>query len=199
MNTTIALLDDHQMVLEGIHQTLQSERSFDVLAAFTDPEECVSFIKMNAVDVVIMDMRLKKCHAFDLVPVIQEISNPPKIILISGFYEPLLHKRALSLRVQAFMRKEASHEELINTIKSVKDGNRIVPDTLLQKNDEFLTQTELNVLHFVAKEYTNENIAQALFISRRTVESHVSSICNKLQVQTRIGAVREGIKLNLIK
>jgi len=54
-------------------------------------------------------------------------------------------------------------------------------------------------LNFVAKEYTNESIAKALFISRRTVESHVSSICSKLQVQTRIGAVREGIKLNLIK
>lgn len=62
-----------------------------------------------------------------------------------------------------------------------------------------LSEIERQVLELIAQEQTNEKIAKKLFISRRTVENHVSSICNKLNVQTRIGAVREGLKLNLIK
>lgn len=148
-----------------------------------------------------MDMMLKEKHAFDLISEINQMKNQrPKIILISGFYEPLLHKRALELGVWAFLRKEVTYDELVNTIKAVNHGNKVFPEHLFLINDyKLLSEIELNVLNLVAQEHTNEKIAKQLYISRRTVETHISTICNKLNVNTRIGAVREGIKLNLIK
>lgn len=159
------------------------------------------FLKNYSVDIVVMDMMLKEKHAFDLISEINQMKNQrPKIILISGFYEPLLHKRALELGVWAFLRKEVTYDELVNTIKSVNHGNKVFPEHLFLINDyKLLSEIELNVLNLVAQEHTNEKIAKQLYISRRTVETHISTICNKLNVNTRIGAVREGIKLNLIK
>lgn len=200
MKLKIAILDDHQLVLEGIKNTLKMDKSFSIVAACTIPDDLISLLKDSRLDIVIMDMILKNQHAFDFIPLIQDIEKPPKIILISGFYELLLHKRALELGASAFLRKEVTYDELINTIKSVADGNKVYPEFLYSSNEKtFLTKKETEVLNLVANELTNEKIAKALFISRRTVEAHISTICNKLEVNTRIGAVRKGIMLNLIK
>ena len=202
MPIKLALLDDHELVLEGIKNTLQKEPSFSIIGAFTKPTEFFQVMADQSIDIVILDMMLNGTHAFELIPRIHSTNDDtlPKIIMLSGFYEPLIHKRAFELGVWAFLRKEASYDELITTIKTVYHGNKVSPEHLfLEKDMRLLSEIERQVLELIAQEQTNEKIAKKLFISRRTVENHVSSICNKLNVQTRIGAVREGLKLNLIK
>jgi two-component system vancomycin resistance associated response regulator VraR len=101
--------------------------------------------------------------------------------------------------VNASLKKDTSYSELINYIRSVAKGNDILPNFLFDKSEgTILTATEVEVLRRIADEYTNDKIAQELFISRRTVETHVANICRKLGVDSRIGAVREAIRLKLI-
>ena len=86
-----------------------------------------------------------------------------------------------------------------SAIYAVYKGNHVIPDGLLEKQENnLLTDTELSVLELIVKEYSNEKIANSLFVSRRTVDTHVSHICSKLGVTSRVGAVREAIRLNLV-
>jgi two-component system vancomycin resistance associated response regulator VraR len=201
MNIRMALIDDHQLVLEGLRNKLATIPEFDIVGAYTTVEEFLICIKYKEIDIIVMDLMLDGIHGFDLVKKIQAIANSEaRIILISGFYEEMLHKRALELGIKAFLRKETSYEELISTIINVYQGNIVVPDFLISVEDNpILSEIELKIINLVANEYTNEKIAKELYISRRTVETHVTNICRKLSVNSRIGAVREALRLNLVQ
>lgn len=196
----IVLIDDHALVLQGLQAKLETIPEFEIIGAYTEVNDFLLCLKYKKVDVVVMDLMLKGIHGFELIEKIKVIQrNEIKIILISGFYEEILHKRALEMGVKAFLRKEVSYDELISCIINVGRGNNVIPDFLIEKyNNPILTEVELNILKLVVDEYTNEKIAQKLYVSRRTVESHISNICRKLEVNSRIGIVREAIKLKLL-
>ena len=196
----IALIDDHALVLQGLQAKLETVSDFEIVGAYTEVNDLLLCLKYREVDIVVMDLMLKGIHGFELIEKIKFIQGKEiKIILISGFYEEILHKRALEMGVKAFLRKEVSYEELISCIINVGKGNNVIPDFLMEQyNNPMLTEVELNVLRLVVDEYTNERIAQELYISRRTVESHISNICRKLKVNSRIGLVKEAIKLKLL-
>lgn len=196
----IALIDDHALVLQGLQAKLETVSDFEIVGAYTEVNDLLLCLKYKDVDIVVMDLMLKGIHGFELIEKIKFIQGKEiKIILISGFYEEVLHKRALDMGVKAFLRKEVSYEELISCIINVGKGNNVIPDFLMEQySNPMLTEAELNVLRLVVDEYTNERIAQELYISRRTVESHISNICRKLEVNSRIGIVKEAIKLKLL-
>ncbi|PCS06354.1 response regulator [Lactococcus piscium] len=187
-------------MLHGLEEKLQSVDQFTVVGSYDNVAGLIMCLKNKQIDVLIMDLMLKEMHGFELIKQIREMGHTDlKIILISGFYEELLHKRALELGVKAFLRKEVSYDELISCIISVAAGNHILPEFLVAHTEHaLLSDVERKVLSLLIAEYTNEKIANALFISRRTVETHVSNICRKLGVNSRIGAVREGLKLKLV-
>lgn len=196
----VVVIDDHELVLHGLNERLKQENGFEVVGAFTNYQDLLLCLKYKSVDIIIMDLMLKDIHGFDLISKIESFYKEPlKIVLVSGFYEKLLHKRAIELGVKAFLPKECSYDELISTVYNVYNGNQVIPDSILgERNDCLLTETEIEILRLISKEYTNEKISKKLFISRRTVDSHVSNICTKLNVNGRVGAVREGVKLKLL-
>lgn len=112
-------------------------------------------MKYKSVDVLIIDLMLKDIHGFDLIAQIQQkYQIVPKMILISGFYEPLLHKRALDLGIKAFLPKECSYDELISTVYNVAKGNQVIPDDLLQREEShLLTESEIEILKLISDEY----------------------------------------------
>lgn len=196
----IALIDGHEMMLNSLAKALQEQAELDVVATFTDVASFQLFLKTTKVDLVIMDVMLKDETAFRVLEDLRKsLAEMPKVILISGFYDELLHQRALKLGVQAFLRKEASYDELTRAIHEVMAGNVLIPDKAFNQTDDGkLSEVELSVLKAMADDKTNAQIADELFMSRRTVESHVTDICRKLGVNGRIGAVREGLKRKLI-
>lgn len=199
MSIKLAVIDDHKLVLQGLCKQLEEVDDIEILGSFTEVNALLLFLKQNEVDILISDLILKDTHGFDLVTKIGEEINPElKIILISGFYEELVHQQAIDMGVYAFLRKESSVKELIDCIHEVKRGNQIIPNSIIkEKTTTFLTPTEKEVLKLVAEEYTNEEIAKILSMSHRTVASHVTAICQKLNVKGRVGAAREAIKMNL--
>lgn len=199
MSIKLAVIDDHKLVLQGLCKQLEEVDDIKILGSFTEVNALLLFLKQNEVDILISDLILKDTHGFDLVAKIGEEINPElKIILISGFYEELVHQQAIDMGVYAFLRKESSVKELIDCIHEVKRGNQIIPNSIIkEKTTTFLTPTEKEVLKLVAEEYTNEEIAKILSMSHRTVASHVTAICQKLNVKGRVGAAREAIKMNL--
>jgi two-component system vancomycin resistance associated response regulator VraR len=128
------------------------------------------------------------------------VQSSIKIIILSESNEELVIKREMEMGVSAILRKDTSYSELINSIISVSKGNVIYPDAVVEKvSNNILSDMEQKVLERIADEYTNDDIAKELFISRRTVETYVANICEKLGTINRVGAVRKAIQLGLLK
>lgn len=196
----LALIDDHELVLESLCNQLRKEERFEVVGSFTEVQDLILCLKYRKIDILIMDLMLKDTHGFDLIQQIKELNKDlPKIIILSGFYDIILHKRAYDLGVKAFLPKECSYYELISTVFNVYKGYSVIPDNLLEeKGSGFLTDLEIQILKLIAEECSNEKIAKELFISRRTVDTHVTNICSKLNVTGRVGAVREAVRLKIV-
>jgi len=196
----LILVDDHQMVLSGLVNTLNKNDKIEVVASFSDPLQAIKEMDNIACDVLVSDVRMKQMNGLLFAKEIKkQFGDKIKIVLISGFYTEDYHKSALEIGVHAFLPKEATDEQLLSVIQQVALDNVIVPFDLFPVNNrDKLTETEVKVLHYIALEKTNDDIAQLLFISKRTVEHHLTSIFRKLGVQTRVGAVVEGIRRGII-
>jgi two-component system vancomycin resistance associated response regulator VraR len=143
---------------------------------------------------------LKSSQGLEMIDRIKTIQQDIKIIVLSEATDELVIKRAIEMGVNAILRKDTSYSELINSIVSVAKGNDIFPDTIVDSiKSSILTDMEQKVLECIANEYTNDEIAKKLYISRRTVESYVSNICEKLGTINRVGAVCKAMKLGLLK
>jgi two-component system vancomycin resistance associated response regulator VraR len=199
MKLRITLFDPYTLALEGIYDTLKSVADFEIIGVYTEEEAFLNCLKQNEVDIVILDLMMKSIQGFELLENIKNIKQKIKIIIFADIEEDIFYKRAIEMGVNAFLRQDTSASELINAIISVGKGSDIIPDFMNDQNvQKILTSTEAQILKLVADEYTNDRIAKELYISRRTVESHVTNICRKLGVDSRIGAVREAIRLNMI-
>jgi two-component system vancomycin resistance associated response regulator VraR len=144
---------------------------------------------------------LKDNKSIDLLEKINRAQhgNIKIIALVSQEYDKLLFERGMEVGVKAFLPKDTSVNDLISAIITIGKGNDIVPDQMMRdKHSQILSDMETKVLGLVVQEYTNDRIAKELYLSRRTVESYMASICNKLDVDSRIGAVREAIRLKLV-
>jgi two-component system vancomycin resistance associated response regulator VraR len=143
---------------------------------------------------------LKSSQGLEMIDRIKTIQQDIKIIVLSEATDELVIKRAIEMGVNAILRKDTSYSELINSVVSVAKGNDIFPDTIVGSiKSSILTDMEQKVLECIAGEYTNDEIAKKLYISRRTVESYVSNICEKLGTVNRVGAVCKAMKLGLLK
>jgi two-component system vancomycin resistance associated response regulator VraR len=197
----IALMDEYAMALQALNDNLKTFPDFEIVGAFTETDGLIKCLEKKDVDIVVVDVMIKGISGLELIERIDSIpeKNIKIIALISVSYDELVYEKAIDMGVKAFLPKDTSFRELTSCIVSVGKGNSVVPDFLVKKDlDNMFTDTEARILKMIISEYTNEKIAGELYLSRRTVESHVKTICCKLGVESRIGAVREAMKLKLV-
>lgn len=200
MKLKILLYDAYTLALEGICDSIRAIHDFEIVGAFSDREEMLDCLSKQPVDVVILNLMLKSSEELEAVEKIKSIQSEVKIIVLMDPKEDIIYKRALEMGVNAILNKDTSYSELISDITSVAKGSDIIPNQLVSESVEtILSEAEVKVLELMVYEYTNEDIAKKLYISRRTVESHVSDILRKLGVNSRAGAVREAMKLKLVE
>jgi two-component system vancomycin resistance associated response regulator VraR len=195
----VLLYDAYVIALDGISDTLRKLHDFDVVGAFSEEDGALDYLKCSPVDVVVANLMLKSNCGLDFIGKIRAIQKDVKIIVLTESQDEIVYRRAMELNVNAFLHKDATYSELIGAIANVVKGNNIVPEFIMKDTDKsILTDMELKILQLIADEQTTEEIAKELYISRRTVESHVVNICGKLGVDTRIGAVRKATNLNIL-
>jgi two-component system vancomycin resistance associated response regulator VraR len=197
----IVLMDEYVVALEGLYDSLRVIPNFEIVKACTNEADLVQTLNENETDIVVCDLMLKDNKSIDLLEKINRAQhgNIKIIALVSQEYDKLLFERGMEVGVKAFLPKDTSVNDLISAIITIGKGNDIVPDQMMRdKHSQILSDMETKVLGLVVQEYTNDRIAKELYLSRRTVESYMASICNKLDVDSRIGAVREAIRLKLV-
>jgi two-component system vancomycin resistance associated response regulator VraR len=199
MKLRIVLFDAYTLALESIYDTIKTIHDFDIVGAFSNESEMQVCLRERTVDIVVLNLMLKSSEELEVIEKIKNIQSDVKIIVLIDPKDEFVYKRVLEIGVNAILSKDTSSSELISDIINVSKGNDIIPNFLISDNvTGLLSEVEEKVLRLMVNEYTNEEIAKELYISQRTVESHVTNILRKLGVNSRVGAVREAMKLKLV-
>jgi two-component system, NarL family, nitrate/nitrite response regulator NarL len=203
----ILLVDDHAILLDGIKNLLEKEEDIIVAGLAESAEKALAFLKTNEVDVMVTDFHMPGMDGLSLVNTVKRIQPNIKTIILSMHDETHLVKEILRAGVNGYVLKKDTHKELLNAIQEVRHGrvylssdiNKILI-TNLQNPDEgrLLTDREREILKLIAKEYSNKQIAEELFISERTVETHRKNIFKKTATTSLVGLIKFAYANNLI-
>lgn len=207
---TILLAENHVVVRESIRRFLEREANFEVVGEAGDGEEAVQMASQLKPDVIIMDISMPKLNGIEATKQIKAL-QPSAVVLILTAYDyeqyifPLLEAGAAG-----YLLKDVSSRELISAIQTVHKGEAVLHPAVARKVMERLRQTkveptgeraldllterEITILKMAARGMSNNDMAQELHLSVRTIESHLGSIFNKLGVGSRTEAVIQAMK-----
>ncbi len=211
MNISLIVVDDHELVREGICNFLESKEDLNVLAQASSGEEAISLVKLHQPDIVLMDLRMEGIDGVEATKRIKEDNPKIKVIILSSYHEDEYIFPALRAGANSFILKDIGPQELVDAIYTTYKGDtvlnpqiatRILRDSYGPKNLETnpfveLTKRELEILKLIAQGKNNSLISDELQIAKGTVKGHVTNILSKLNLNDRTQAAvyawQEGI------
>jgi two-component system, NarL family, response regulator NreC len=201
----IVLADDHSVVRRGLRQVLEGE-GFEIVAEAADIETAREQVRELAPDVLLLDLNMPGGSSLDAVPLLRAEAPDTQIVILTMQSEPAYARRALSDGALGYVLKDAADVELIEAIRLASIGERYLNPRLGARvaaepaagAGDVLTEREIAVLRLVALGYTNGEIAEELFLSVRTVETHRAHIQQKLGLNDRAELVRYALDRKLV-
>jgi DNA-binding NarL/FixJ family response regulator len=204
----VFITDDHPVVIEGIHSLLQNEKDIEWAGQAMNAQSCLGFFVSNTADVVLMDINMPGMDGMELCAALKEKYPGIMILGLSTFNQGLYIKKMMENGASGYILKNSSKEELIQAIHAVH-GGRIyfsgeVGEALQayqrSSKDELpaLTPREKEILELIAEGYTNPQIAEKIFLSSFTVDSHRKNLLAKLNVKNTASLVRLAVERKLI-
>jgi DNA-binding NarL/FixJ family response regulator len=192
---TCLIVDDHEVVREGLRLSLSRAPHIRVIGEAADGETAVALAERRKPDVVIMDVRMPGMDGLEATKEITTRVPGTAVLIFTAFSERMLLSRGLESGAKGYILKEAPHETLLRAIDKVVNGEGFVDPALMpafltgKDRDEMLTAREREILQLLADGMSNADAAAKLFISQETVKSHVRHILTKLEADTRTHAV----------
>ncbi len=201
---SVLCVDDHALVRKGIASILANEADMKLVAEATNGREAVELFKIHRPDVTLMDLRMPEMDGIAAVKAIRAEFPDAKIIALTSYDGDHEIYSALDSGVQGYILKEMVHTEVIRAIRQVQGGNRLVPPSVAERLAEHypqaaLTPREVEVLGYVAKGLSNNEIAQQLGTAGGTVKIHVQNILAKLRASDRTHAVTLALQRGIIQ
>jgi len=214
----VLLVDDHHLVRKGIRMVLEDIQEVDYDVSEVDSgEKAVDYFKNNQVDVILMDITMDGMTGIEATQTITDLKSNAKVIALSMHDESYMIRQMLDAGASGYLLKDTDSSELSKAIDSVLVGkNYFSNDVSLKLLGEYedklrakhngnksssfqISKREIDVLRLIAKQMTNEEIAQRLGLSRRTVDSHRQRMLSKLGLKNTAGLIMYAIKNNLIE
>ena len=208
-NIKVLLVDDHQIIRDGIRSLLSYAEGIEVVGECSDGLEAISCAVSDKPDVILMDINMPKINGIDATKTIIT-DNPDSKILVLTVHDELAYiSKMLHAGALGYVLKTTNKAELIAAIKSVSKGEKYfspeVTETMLSRfidshksdsdaEEKELTIREIEVLVLISTELTNAEIGDKLFISTRTVDAHRRSLLSKLGARNTAGLVAYAIK-----
>jgi len=204
------ILDDHLMVLEGVQSMLNSTSTIKLVEAFSTGKSLLDYLKTETPDVILLDINLPDYNGIELCSIIKKSNPEIAIIGLSNFSDTNFIKNMIKNGALGYLLKNTTQEELIEAIKTVYTKQQYLPKNLKNKliNESLgvqtssfipkLTRREKEVLQCVSEELTNNEIADKLFISTKTVESHRKNLLQKFGVRNTAGLIKEAFTKGLL-
>lgn len=207
---SVLLADDHAIVRSGIKHMINSQSDMEVLFEAENGEEVVNISLENQPDIVIMDLNMPKKSGLVATKQIHEANSEIKIIVLTMHESKEYLFHSLQAGASSYLLKSYHEDDLIEAIRTVHRGEaylypnatKLLLEEYMKKTDssseedynQKLTGREQEVLAYLAKGYTNREIAEQLFLSIKTIESHKSKIMGKLNLKTRPDLIKFALK-----
>lgn len=206
----LLIVDDHHIVVSGIRAALASQDSIEVVATAGTARECLEIVCSMTIDVALLDINLPDKDGIDLCKEVKTFSKKTRVIGLTTYSQVSFIEQMVRNGADGYLYKNTSEVELIKAIETVHSGEQYFSNEVYQKllnksrrlgKKQFipkLTRREKEVLDLIAEEYTSQEIANKLFISLSTVETHRMNLCSKVDARNTAGLIKKGIKLGLI-
>jgi len=209
----IILVDDHKMFREGLRFALSNLEGMEVVGEAENGKAFLKLLEQTPTDVVLMDISMPLMDGAEATEKAMEANPEIKIIALSMFGDAEYYQKMVAKGVKGFLMKETGIDELARAIQRVHSGDTYFSQQLLQniithitnpvvrapKNKTLeLTKREEEVLNLICKGYSNKEIADALFISQKTVEGHKSNLMDKTNTKSAINLMLFAIKNGLV-
>lgn len=201
----VLIVDDHAIVREGLRLIFETTDDIEVIGEAADGVEALQSVAAEPPDVVLMDLRMPGMDGLTAIEHLQQDHPHVAIVILTTFNEDELMLRGLQAGAKGFLLKDTSRETLLTTIRMAAKGEsllgadvmaRLMAQLQVEKKaspapaaDNPLTEREMQTLRAVAKGETNKGIARQLDITERTVKAHLTSVYNKLGVDSRAAAI----------
>lgn len=204
----IVLVDDQDLIREGIKALLALSGRIQVVLEAGDGDELLARREDAAFDVVVMDIRMPGRDGLSTLAELRRRGDPVPVLILTTFDDNALFDRAVASGAQGFLRKDARPEALVDAIVSLRDGGTaFAPETAdtarfsypdIDQQRIELSEREIAVLRLMAGGYANREIARTLFLAEGTVKNYVSELLAKLGARDRTQAVLKAITRRLI-
>jgi NarL family two-component system response regulator LiaR len=208
-NIRVFIAEDHKVVLRGLEALLKTEPDFELVGSATDGIEALEAVLQLRPDVLLLDLQLPRKSGLQMIPEIRAQSPDTKIVVLTSFGDDETVFAAIQAGALSYLLKDCSPDELILAIRDAHAEKPTLPTDIAIRlireinkppdqppTEDPLTGRELEVLRLIARGLTNQEIADKLVVSERTVRTHVSNILEKLHLANRtqatLYALREG-------
>ncbi|HMQ48830.1 MAG TPA: response regulator transcription factor [Saprospiraceae bacterium] len=204
------IADDHKMFREGLRAILEQESDIEVVGEAGSAREIFDLISKNQPDIVLLDITLGEENGVEIAKILREKYPKLRILVVTMHTESSYILKMLEIGAAGYILKDAGKVEVLNAIRSVSAGdsyfsqqasaiiiaflqNKLSP-AVKRKDSVLLTRREIEVLKLIAGEYTNQEIADKLFISPRTVDTHRRNLLEKLRLKNTASLVKYAIQ-----
>ncbi|MBS1758543.1 MAG: response regulator transcription factor [Bacteroidetes bacterium] len=204
MKTSLFIVDDHYMVIEGIRSLLQNEKDIDWMGHATNASSCLSFLKQKLPDVILMDINLPDVNGIELCKQVKKIYPSVFILGLSTFNQQAYIRDMIENGASGYVLKNADKSEILAAIATIMKGQNYlsheVANALKEKKIDtpIITRREKEVLLLIAEGLTNAEIAEKLYISLPTVNTHRKSLLEKFDAKNTATLINKAIRMGIV-
>lgn len=206
----IIIADDHPIFRSGLRQVIEDEEDIEIIGECGDGEKALELITEKNPEIAILDLDMPKLTGLKVLEEIDKINNPVKVIILTMYKEENLFNEAMDLGIKGYVLKESASDDICECIRLVANDDYaispLISNYLVKRmsltskfkkdnpsiND--LTISEKKILKLISENKSSKEIADELFISYKTVESHRTNISKKLNLQGSLSLVRFAIE-----
>jgi len=207
----ILIADDHQMFIDGLKALLRREKNIYIAGEVSNGLDALEFIKRQQPDLLITDISMPGMSGVELTRQVKQHYPEVKVLVLSMYNDREIVGEILMSEAEGYILKNTGRQELINAIQRIADNStyysnevlnimmtRLKRQKAIEKNTAQLTTREIEIVKLIMEEYSSEEIAGKLFISKRTVDTHRKNIIQKTSTRTLVGLIKFAIENNLV-
>lgn len=209
----ILIADDHKIIVDGLKSLLAGEEDIQVVAEVDNGSKAIKIIEEQKIDVAVMDIAMPVMTGLEATAKIKQIAPQVKIIVLTMYEDEQYFNKIMELGASGYILKNTGHDELVRAIHKVHQGDNYFSQEIVSKQimrkfkpgakdllqETQLTKREVEVLKLISEEYKNHEIADKLFLSIRTVDTHRRNLLQKLNVKNTAGLVKYAIAKGIIQ
>ncbi len=206
--TKIIIADDHTLFINGLKLLLKEEPWIEVIDVANDGKELLDILTKTIPDLILLDINMPVLNGLDAARYIKQTHSSIKLIILSTYNEDHLVDKAKQVGINGYLLKNSSKDDLLQTIRLVINNQSAFPylepkkENIFDKEDTFLkqfnlTKRETEIILLLKNNLTNQQIADQLFLSIYTVETHRKNIMQKLGLKTPVALMKFIIEKNL--